>query len=696
MTEYALTTPREAEDLIARMFDRGPRCSLLVREDKAFKDNEWLSLGALALNAGGESPDDLTAAVARGAFEWKLPDLDSAKSELETLLGLKDAGKVAPKVRRTLDAIAAISVRAGLQYPKFDSRALETMPFRRSTTVVADTSAALQGGLDFVARYLHPTARIKVPAIVQVEIVNFAVRFLSFRRAANTRHLDLLVEHLMSQGGQRVLLRLELNADTELERTFLLGDPLRGAFERDREPDLANLNLSISTPAYVDRLILEAARQHQAQSSPGHRVQLLTSDEGLARMALAEGILPLFFRSVVAGDLFGKRLTGATLDPFNGRLREISMASVLWELATAFGSARIETADKTHDLTVSAFGEGLSWSPSQSHADLLWCCSENVPPWRQQPARPPSRDPAPNVPRNPGSGMETRQKPGGNTGRTRSNMETTNRVAADRGPRPPSISPQKFSVGRLFALIDALDNSQVLPELEIIKFLGSRNREGTDEYRRFLMSGGFIAFDRTDWQLEPEGQSLAIALRAEDAEKVRGLLLRAPSFALFAERLSQLKTGEIWEPAEFKRASNTYRTLGEATGLCAQVFGEGLYATPHAPDAEAFAPIALRRFEDLDQGDGLVATGAWIEALIRKDGIHPEIARRRLDDASAMTLLHRTTEGSTTEVRFDSHVIQVLRIRAGVPVIEAVHLYRGDYLIPGKSSSSLRIVGVRS
>jgi hypothetical protein len=182
------------------------------------------------------------------------------------------------------------------------------MPFRRSTTVVADTSGAIQGALDFVSRYLHPAARVKVPAIVQMEIVNFADRFLSNRRSAKVRRTDLLLDHLMSQGAQRVLLRLELQADTEVERTFLLGDPLRSAFQRDTE--LSDLNLSTPIRAYCDRLILEAARHHQAQANLGHTVQLLTSDQGLARMALAEGLRPLFFRSVAASDFFGKRLTG--------------------------------------------------------------------------------------------------------------------------------------------------------------------------------------------------------------------------------------------------------------------------------------------------------------------------------------------------------------------------------------------------
>jgi hypothetical protein len=136
--------------------------------------------------------------------------------------------------------------------------------------------------------------------------------------------------------------------------------------------------------------------------------------------------------------------------------------------------------------------------------------------------------------------------------------------------------------------------------------------------------------------------------------------------------------------------------LGEVTQICAPIAGEGLYPTPSVPDLAAFALIAIQRFRDLDQGDGLVATGIWLEDLIRKDGIHPEIARLLLNDASATNLLSRSTEGSTTDIRFDNHVIQVLRVQAGKPVVTTVHLYRGDYLIPGKSSTSLRIQGVQS
>ena len=202
---YVLTTPREAEDLLARLFQAGSRIRLEAREEKAFKDAGWFGLGDVQLDRGEGENKHLRASVQRGAFEWSVPSLEVATVQLTQLLDLKK-GKAndAAKLRRALDAVAAIPQRAGLQHPRFDPHSLVEMPFRRSTTIVSDTSGVVQGGLDFVARHLHPAARVKVPAIVQIEVVNFAERFLSGRRASKVRSLDLLTDHLLSQGGQRV------------------------------------------------------------------------------------------------------------------------------------------------------------------------------------------------------------------------------------------------------------------------------------------------------------------------------------------------------------------------------------------------------------------------------------------------------------------------------------------------------------
>ena len=257
MTDLTLMSPGEAEARIARLFAGNGRCSVSVHEDRVFGNDNRLALGVISLGTTDRAAAELTPSVRNGAFEWLLPSVQEMRDALFSLLNVDEAQQphLASAVTRALDSIASVGVRTGLLHPAFDPEALEEMPFRGSTTVVADTSGVLQGALDFVVRHLHPATRIKVPTIVQMELVNATHRFFNLRRSESRRSFKRraaeLLEHLKSQGGQRTLLRLELQADAEIERTYLLGDPLRGAFQPERDSDLSDLNLSVSIPAYV-------------------------------------------------------------------------------------------------------------------------------------------------------------------------------------------------------------------------------------------------------------------------------------------------------------------------------------------------------------------------------------------------------------------------------------------------------------
>lgn len=675
MSGSVLMSPDEAAPKIAGMFADGAPCGIAAREDRAFKDEEWFDLGEVSLQFSSSSEDPETL-VKNGAFEWRLPDVQHARNTLSDLLDKKDEDKDSRNVSRALADVASIGVRTGLLHPVFDPASLEEMPYRRSVTVVVDTSGVLQGALDFVVRHL-PIARIKIPAIVQMEFVNFTHRFLSLRRKQkNQRRFHELIEHLKSQGGQRTLLRLELQADAEIERTYLLGDPLRSAFQPEHDAELSDLNVSVSVPAYADRLILEAARHHQAQSGPKHAVRLLTGDQGLARMALAEGVTPLYFRAVRADDFFGRRLAGQTFDPFTGQLRRTPLALVLWELATAFGSARL-TDESGRGFTVSALGEGMSWFPYHSVNDLLWC--EQVPE---------------STTGEPSSPVRKRTRSGRSGGAAVSQEETAEPSGDVRRTTRKASSFQVFDVGRLFRLICALDDEEEMSEPRVMELLGVRSPRGGSEYRRFLSSADLVSVTDGNWKAEPPIQPLSAALRNERTEELRDVLLNAPSFSTFAAHIGQSEVGSALDlSGVVARGTNNYRILGEITLLCALVRTEGVYPTPTTPDAATFARTALDRFTELDRGEGLIVTGAWLESLIRNDGIHPEIARRRLDEASTKGLLRRSTEGSTTQIRFDDHVVHVLRTDSGMPIVTPIHLYRGDYLIPGKGSTSLRIEG---
>ena len=644
-------------------------CDVAVMEERAFVGNDkWLSLGSICLKLapqpGGKNADEerqRALLASDGAFDWSLPSASDAKKSLKDLLGDEEEGAV----RGALNSVAAICVRAGLVNPIFDPEAIEGMPFRRIATVVSDTSGVLQGGLDFIVRHI-PKARVKVPAIVQMEIRNFSHRFFKIRRDTKgakkeQRATKQLMEHLKSQGAERALLRLELQDDVEIERTYLLGDPLRSAFVLDRDGTLAGLQLSVPLEAYVDRLILEAARHHQAQSEPGHPVLLLTSDQGQARMALAEGVKPLYFRSIHAEEVFGQHLTGRPLDPFTGEPRPIPLASLLWELATAFGRVRLVSDKGT--FTVSALGADLPWSPYHSIDDLLWYEIKN---------------------KELDSGTASRQ-----------NSKEGSEPTAGPRSRPKSLTPgevtyQQMNINRLLTLVCELDDWQALEQAEIGELL-KVSPSSISRYRRFLVSAGYIRLEGSRWTATNRLKEVSIAARDGDPQSMQRALAHAPSFQALVQRVKGLNDGEPLDLSDLRHSFRTYLVLGEITLLCASVGKGAVYPTLSRPKPADFAEVALTRFRELAGNETIVAAGLWLESLIQHDGIHPEVAQRSLEKASEAGLIRRSTEGSTTQTQYDDHVVHVLRIEDGVPVTKPIHLYRGDYLIPGKASVSLRL-----
>jgi hypothetical protein len=569
----------------------------------------------------------------------------------------------------------------GLTHPVFDPLALAAMPFRRPTTIISDTSGVLQGGLSFVARNLHPAARLKIPAVVQMEIVNSSDRFLSNRRrGGKARKHDMLMDHVNSQAAQRVLLQLELHSSVELERTFLLGDPLRAAFKSDDEKELKELNLSVPVRSYADRLILEAARQHQALVSPGHRVLLLTSDQGLARMAITEGLMPLYFRSAKAEALFGRTLTGSNLQPFDGQLVGRGLAEVLWELATIFGTARLVSPDG---------------SPYQSQDDLLWLETnegDSMPP--------PEGTPLPEIPES-NAPASVSQQSGGLRGTLRKAQERTEdpvakSVAAGDAAEAEDdahVPLYKMSVGSLFKLVEELDREQALTESRVAVIIDSQIPSSLSDYRRFLASGGALEVREGTWRAGAGLRPISAALTNADAERLAEALEAMPAYASLRRTLRHAPRGAPFPTKEvFKRADSTYTALAEATLIGAGVHNLGFFPTSATPSDEEFVPLALEAYGRLSTEGVWASTGQWLEELIAKHGIHPIVARIRLQSAAERGLLQRFFEGSTTDTKLDRHAIRVLAVRHGVPFLKTEYLYRGDFLMPGSAGSSLRIV----
>ena len=700
---HVLTSPEAATETLAKAFAPTGRCRIQVREERAFSKNTFLDFGDVIVPGWTDDELEPERALLNGEYEWTLPDAAAFTKDLVAALATETKPADADKARRIVDALGGVAIRLGLTHPVFDPVALSAMPFRQATTIISDTSGVVQGGLSFVAQNLHPAARLKVPSVVQMEIVNSSDRFMSNRRRGDrAKRYDMLMDHMSSQAAQRVLLQLELRSSVELERTFLFGDPLRAAFKKDEEQDVKELNLSVPVRSYADRLILEAARQHQAQVSPGHRVMLLTSDQGLARMAITEGLPPLYFSSAKAEALFGRTHAGSNLRPFDGGLTATSFAAILWELATIFGTARLCAADGTPRVSIHAIGDGFAWTPYQSQDDLLWMETHQPGPVTAAPVPAPlpasgaGEQEAPGRPAVPRRGAE-RLREAVRKRDARMNDVTTALTDANTGDSPERASGKaplyKMSVDSLFRLIEELDRQQSVPEARVMVIIDAQKTSGLADYRRFLQSGDAVVFKGDRWHARPPIRSISTALANVDAEALAQALEVFPAFVSLREMLSLAAVGELVPVREvYKRADATFVMLAEVTMLGAPIFGKGFFQTLIRPSDEEFARHAIEAFSKLPKEGGWASSGQWLEELIEHHGIHPLVARRRLDSASERGLVSRYFEGSTTDVKMDRHIIRVLSTLEGVPQLKTDYLYRGDFLMPGRGSSSLRIV----
>jgi hypothetical protein len=393
-----LISKRNVIDLIARVGGVSNTFQVEVSEDVCFGEKEWINIGAMTLYPGDVGPDtdayfDISCAVQLGGFEWRIPTLDELNMNLVevldriTLLGRGGNNRLNVLQRANIQKIFIQGLqdtmrRSLLLWPSFDMESIPTMPPRRPITIVPDTSAVSQGALDFVARFFAPWARIKVPAIVHMEIINSADNYFKARRGSRGGHgyrVAALKEHILSQGSQRTLLRLEFQPDMEIDRGDLGADPLRGIVVQTSDPEDKALGLQEIVRSFADRLIVETARRFANQVRPDHPLALLTSDQGMARMALAEGMGVLFFQARSSPIPWGRTLTGSLYHPFDrNELFTLSLADLLWELAVSFGLLRIRNERTGAALTLWGIGgsDEVTWQPSHVKDDLLW--SESI------------------------------------------------------------------------------------------------------------------------------------------------------------------------------------------------------------------------------------------------------------------------------------------------------------------------------
>ncbi len=441
----------------------------------------------------------------------------------------------------------------------------------------------------------------------------------------------MLHDHVTSQGAQRALLRLAIDPRIEIERPRLGPDPLRGIIQPDSDREDKNLNLNRIQRSFADRLILETAIQHRNTVNPDHDVKLLTSDQGLARMALAEGIEPLFFSANATDEIFDSTLTGVLFVPFINdavRFSYCALPDIIWEAATSFGSAKLVEIQTGVTYTVSALQSTVPWQLHHTLEDLLWAEVGSLSAPATNHTTPPEEPPA--------------QK---------------TKAEADQ-PRPsfrrPPVNPARstrsrqgaygFNILSMLVLLEALNSKESMSHAEAMFCVNVKSKGAYGEYSNFLTAGEFVIKDRDQLHKTPAMENLVRSMRIPDHKELSKAFQRVPSFASFVGKIKISVPIAQSDTGLRKDAFRTYMALAELACIGMRVHEQDryvLYATPNNPAPTQFANIAIEAFDAIRKGERFALAGEWLESLAITNGIHPVHVRQRLAEAHQAGYIQR-------------------------------------------------------
>lgn len=681
--ELKLLSKEDALKYIAQIGKNGEPFEIYLGEDICFGRDQWVNVGTIKLQPGqksqptGEAIDieaiyDELCAAKFGGFEWQMP---SSEELDQNILKCLDNHKYEQSVQKAFrEGLQDVLRRTLLLLPIFDIETIAKIPLQKPITIVTDTSAIHQGGLDFICRFLNPWVRIKVPAIVHMEIINQVDRYFATRRHNQKTKKPVaaaLREHILSQGGQRTLLRLEFS-DAEIERGDLGADPLRGIVTPNSDPEDSNLKLQEVVRSFADRLILETARRFQQQVRPNHPLALLTSDQGLARMTMAEGIDVLFFQARSVPKFDARKLTGSLFHPFSQIIYTVALTDVLWELAISFGCLRLCNLKTNTSLELWGIaGEEYPWQTTHIKDDLIWGNFNS--------------ETSPATIDNTSNSLSTDiERPDQTDVVSSQNIETI-------------VKAYAFSPDQMFLLMKMLVDKGELTNQEAQDQLGLKHQDRYNLYKNFLKSGSFIEVNDSQIICTELLKSLWQSIINEEHIKVLFYLKKIPSFEALYNHVSQGKSVNYSTLPILNKAKSTYIKLGEAACAWLNIENKIIVATNNIPDLPEFANLAVEVYKSIrSQGDTeWILTGQWLEKLAIKYAIHPLLAKKLVKEAQEQHLVNVYAEGSTPDTRFQQHDLWIIKTSDGIPQLERLYLYHGDFLIPGTSAVRIKLEGVK-
>ena len=249
-----------------------------------------------------------------------------------------------------------------------------------------------------------------------------------------------------------------------------------------------------------------------------------------------------------------------------------------------------------------------------------------------------------------------------------------------------------FNPDSMLRLMTELSRSPVSDE-NGMNVAGVSSINGYVEYFRFLLAGDFVS--RTDNHLQAKESlaTLVLALSNNELEHALTLLRNVASFDHFVTSLTVATPIAAKESGVRRTAFPSYCSFAEVCCAGVRFADEGIYATPTDPPPDEFTSHALEAYDAAREGDDFALTGAWLEHMVRKFGIHPERARQRLAEAFQAGYLRRFFEGSTPDTRYESKTFCTLdRQDGGDLAIRRINLYHGEFLVPGSATGSIRLL----
>ncbi len=711
MSDLRLVSAQQAILDLGELF-HSENCSaeVYVQEDKCF-GGKWLKVADVRLHPSMdvEGPDGEKSAIKEGIefgfYDWDSVGFKTLTANALALLvatGEKEGPKSKRTTERAMEAVGHCLTRCGLTHPALDASNLSSLPLKRPCTLVADANAVMQGALDFAIRYLHPMARIKIPALVQMEMINMADRFFKLRRDGKAGAKTLL-EHVTSQGGQRVLLRAELLTDAEIERPRLGADPLRGVVMADSDQEDKNLNLQVVQRSFADRLILETALQHRERMSADHPVMLLTADQGLARMSMSEGLDVFFIRTPPPEQLLKYRLSGTIFSPIvqagGSSLASVPLNNVLWELAVSFGATKV-TIEGRGSYTITAMGEGLPWSAYHAREDLLWVSSEMIATTRDSACVvSPSTPTLGEIPTVQHGAVQPLPPSTSRSDGSSEAQALSQRPVESTDCKKP-LRSYRLSAEKLIHLIGILHLGET-EFLELVRQSVIKEDSLKSEYLAFLSDAGLVDISPDKIIPDCSLKDLWSAISRVDREAMTQAFSNNPSFAAF---LRELDVQKIVSKENLRSVTpRGFSAFVDLADLCTRglsIPSIGLVATPNVPDVNGFVAIAMTAFDSVHEAeakekaapgdDRFVLTGRWLEDIALNFRTHPVVTRDILDVARKRNLLTCFTEGSTPDTRFVGHNTKVLTVEDANPSIQSESLYEGLFVIKERASVLIR------